>query len=102
MSDKPADLSEFTSRDLELELRRRREEELRLQQEEEQRVGTIVLENIEVFLAIVTEHSRRSCSDESPYNANDGCTRCALLDIQSIRYFDTERFSVCLEIRRKR
>jgi hypothetical protein len=45
---------------------------------------------VPVLLTLVPEHNMRGCSDEDHHNYGEGCTRCALLYVQSYNHLSRE------------
>lgn len=82
-------LSSFSDSDLEGELQARKERLKAEQAERDRRRCQIVVENIDVFLALSPNHDRTSCSDADPCNASRvRCTRCVLLAAKREGYLD--------------
>lgn len=74
-----------TASDAELveELQRRQDEREAAARRKEEERNAIVLSNIDVLLKLVPDHSRSSCSDRAPVNADRArCARCALLQMK--------------------
>jgi hypothetical protein len=83
-------LRDISDADLRAELSRREAERKaieeaerrdRLQKENaaKEALFDLIRANRDVFLNLVPEHSRTSCSDDHPQNPDRNCTRCALL-----------------------
>jgi len=80
------DLTQVSATDLTAELERRRKvEEDRINALRQAQADTH-LAHIDGFLAVVTEHSRTSCSDDDPCNSGR-CNRCTLLGIKRDDYW---------------
>jgi hypothetical protein len=55
--------------------------------------GELVLQNVDLFLALTPEHAHRDCSDTNLsdiYEHDEPCTRCLLLRSKRQRYWDNE------------
>jgi hypothetical protein len=98
-------LKDISDADLRAELSRREAERKaieeaeareRLQREDDakQALFDLIRENRDVFLNLVPEHSRTSCSDERPQNPDRNCTRCALLVLLKEGWYAPDDFQV--------
>jgi hypothetical protein len=49
----------------------------------------LYLEHIDALMAMIPDHSRTSCSDVNPCNADRHCYRCNLLHLEEFRVMKT-------------
>lgn len=79
-------LNDYSDQELLKELENRRLERIRAREQELLDFTYTVRENIDAWLTVVRDHSRRNCSDENwkqTYNyTRVRCLRCALLYIK--------------------
>lgn len=88
---KKTDLSKLSDTALERELTRRRLERLQKKRDERQAQNAHIIEHIEALLAVVSKHTKTSCSDESVRNDYaHGCDRCTLLIIRQTGCMDND------------
>jgi hypothetical protein len=83
-----AKLVDYTTAELEAEIKERREFEARAREKARRERAEILLTKVDALLEIVPEHSRTSCSDEQYHNM-DRCTRCFLLDVKVCGFWDS-------------
>lgn len=84
----PTDLSSFSQKELEAELKKRREDKLKLMREQRALRADFLLNRVDALLQLV-EHSRTTCSDEKPINTYR-CSRCFILHAKEDNFWDEE------------
>jgi hypothetical protein len=81
-------LKEVSENDLRTELARRQEEREKARIAAIEVKNELILKHLDVLLEFV-EHSRTSCSDETPIN-DERCQRCLLINAKHMGYISPE------------
>jgi len=76
------DLKDISDAELHGEVARRRESERQEAIERGKRSAKLVVQHLDVLLALIPEHSQNSCGDLLLLNPDQGCTRCQLLTVK--------------------
>lgn len=86
--EKPS-LKPFSDDELKSELARRAEERRQAALKERADHVSKVVQNIKGLLPLL-HHSRTSCTDRDPSNADRGCARCFALEVERSGWMDQE------------